>query len=113
MDKVSDETINKTYTEYKQRELNENGEKPGKAFGKNINLYFIVISWVVKIRDANKLQQDTENDRIITDQMASLGCFLVCIFGNCLAPVLSVTHTVNNSESGDKQGFENEGNECA
>ena len=102
-DKVSDKTINKTYTEYKQRELNENGEKPGKALGKHIiNLYFIGISWVDKIRDANKLQQDTENDPIIMDQMASLGCFLVCIFGNCLAPVLSVAHTVNNSESGDK-----------
>ena len=31
MGTASDETINKTYTEYKQRELNEKGEKTGKA----------------------------------------------------------------------------------
>ena len=29
--KASDETINKTYAEYKQRELNEKDEKTGKA----------------------------------------------------------------------------------
>ena len=40
VDKVSDETINKTYAAYKQRELNEKGEKTGKALGKHaINLY--------------------------------------------------------------------------
>ena len=50
--KVRDETINKTYTEYKQRELSEKGEKTGKAFGKHvINLYSTGISGVVKIRD--------------------------------------------------------------
>ena len=32
-DKASDETVNKTYAEYKQRELNEKGEKTGKAWG--------------------------------------------------------------------------------
>ena len=31
---------------------------------------------VVKIRDMKKLQQDIENDPIIKDQMANLGCFL-------------------------------------
>ena len=31
IDNASNETINKTYTEYKQRELNEKGEKTGKA----------------------------------------------------------------------------------
>ena len=44
-DKASDETINKTYAEYKQRELNEKGEKTGKALGKHvINLYSTGIS---------------------------------------------------------------------
>ena len=31
VDKASDEIINKTYAEYKQRKLNEKGEKNGKA----------------------------------------------------------------------------------
>ena len=40
MEKTSDDTINKTYIEYRQRELNEKGEKTGKALGKHvINLY--------------------------------------------------------------------------
>ena len=33
VDKASDKSINKTYTEYKQRELNEKGEKTGKVLG--------------------------------------------------------------------------------
>ena len=50
VDKASDETINKTYAEYKQRELNEKGEKTGKVLGKHvINLYSTGSSWVVKI----------------------------------------------------------------
>ena len=45
VDKVSDEIINKTYAEYQQRELNEKGEKNGKALGKHvINLYSTGIS---------------------------------------------------------------------
>ena len=52
VDKASDEIINKTYAEYKQRELNEKGEKTGKALGKHvISLYSTGISWMVKIRD--------------------------------------------------------------
>ena len=52
MDKASDETINKTHDEYKQRELNKKGGKTGKALGKHfINLYSTGISRVVKIRD--------------------------------------------------------------
>ena len=40
VDKASNETINKTYAEYKQRELNEKYEKTEKALGKHvINLY--------------------------------------------------------------------------
>ena len=45
VDKASDETINKTYAEYRQRELNEKYEKTGKALGKHvINLYSTDIS---------------------------------------------------------------------
>ena len=45
-----------------------------------------------------KLQQDNENDLIIKDHMANLGCLLVCAFGKFLAPVLVAAHTVNNLE---------------
>ena len=61
---------------------------------------------MVKIRDVHKLQQDIENDPIIKDQMASLGCLLVCMFGNLLAPVIVAAHTVNYLNLGDK--LENE-----
>ena len=104
--------MNKAYAEYKQREINEKGEKIGKALGKHvINLYSTSISWMVKIRDVHRLQQDIENDPIIKDQMASLGCLLVCIFGSLLAPVLVLAHTINNLDLGDEQGHENEGYE--
>ena len=63
---------------------------------------------MVKIRDVHKLQQDIANDPIFKDQMASLGCLLVCTFGNFLAPVLVAEHTVNNLDLGDEQGHENE-----
>ena len=43
---------------------------------------------MIKIRDVHKLRQDIENDPIIKDQMAGLGCLLVCTFGNFLAPAL-------------------------
>ena len=79
VDKANDGTINKTYAEYKQRELNEKGEKTGKALGKHaINLYSTRIFRVVKIRDVKKLQQDIESDPIIKDQMTNLGC-LLCV----------------------------------
>ena len=112
VDKASHETTNKTYAEYKQCELNEKGEKTGKAFGKHvINLYSTGISRVVKVRDAKNLWQDIENDPIIKDQMAKLGCLLVCTSGNLLLPVLVAAHAVNNLDIGDEQGFENEGYE--
>ena len=77
VDKASDETINKTYAEYKQRELNEKGDKTGKALGKRvINLYSTGNSRVVKFNDAKKLRQDIDSDPIIEDQMANLGCLL-------------------------------------
>ena len=64
---------------------------------------------MVKIRDVKKLRQDIENDPIIKNQMANLGCILYCMFGDFLAPVLVAAHTVNNLELGDRQGSENEG----
>ena len=112
VDKASDETINKTYVEYKQRELNEKGEKTGKAPSKHvINLYSTGISWWLKIKDAKKLRQDIENDPIIKDQMAGLGCLFVCPFGNYLAPVLIAEHAANNLHFGDEQDHEDEGHE--
>ena len=112
VDKTSDETINKTHAEYKLHELNEKGEKTGKALGKQvINLYSTRISRVVKIRDIKKLQRDIEHDLIIKDQMANLDCLLVCIFGNFLVAVLVAAHTVHNLDLEDKQGYENEGYE--
>ena len=111
VDKSSDETINKTYAEeYKQCELNEKGGKTRKALGKHvINLYPTGISRAVKFRDVKKLQQDIENDPIIKDQMANLGCLLVCTFGSFLAPVSVAAHTVNNLDLGHE--LENEGYE--
>ena len=116
VDKANDEIINRTYAEYKQRELNEKSEKTGKALGKHvINLYSTGISWMgcwkIKFRDVKKLQQDIENDPIIKDQMASSDCLLVWRFGNFLGPVLVAAHMVNNLDLGDEQGHENEGYE--
>ena len=101
VDKSSDEIINKTYTEYKQHEVNEKGEKTRKVLGKHvISLYSTGISRMVKIKDVKKLRQDIENDPIIKDQMNSLGCLLVCTLGNFLPPVLVTTHTVNKLDLG-------------
>ena len=47
-------------------------------------------------KDVKKLRQDIENDPIIKDQMANLGCLFVCTFGDYLAPVLIAAHTANN-----------------
>ena len=71
-----------------------------------INLYSTGISPWVKIKDVHKLRQDIENDLIIKDQMAGLGCLLVCTFGNFLAHVLVAAHTVNNLDLGNE--LENE-----
>ena len=113
IDKTSDEFINKTYAEYKQRELNEKSEKNGKALSKHVtNLYSTGISQWLKIKDVHKLCQDIENDPIIKDQMAGLGCLLVCTFGNFLAPVLVAAYTVNNLDLGGEpeiEGYESEG----
>ena len=107
VDKASDEIITKTYAEYKQRKLNEKGEKTGKALGKHvINLHSTGISRRLEIKDVKKLRQGTENDPIIKDQMANLGCLFVCTFGDYLPPVLIAAHTANNVDFGNEPGNE-------
>ena len=110
VDHASDETMNEMFTAYRRCELNEIGEKTGKAVGKHvINLYSTGISQMVKIRDVYKLRQDNENNPIIKDQMASLDCLLVCTFGIFLAPILVAVHTVSNLDLVNE--LENEGYE--
>ena len=58
---------------------------------------------MLKTRDIKKLQQDFENDLIIKDQMANLGCILNRMFGNLLESVLVLVHTVNNLDLDDEQ----------
>ena len=56
VDKTSDEIINKTYPEHKQRERNKKSEKTAKALDKHvIKVYSNGISRFVKIRDVKKL----------------------------------------------------------
>ena len=87
--------------------------KTGKAWDKHvINLYPTDISPWLKIKDIKKLRQDMENDPIIKDLMANLGCLFVCTFGNYLAPVLIAAYTANNLDFGDEpenEGYESEG----
>ena len=41
--------------------------------------------------------------------MVSLGCLLVCTYGNLLVPVLVAAHTVNNLDLGNEnEGYESE-----
>ena len=113
VDKASDETINKKYAEYRQGVLSEKGEKTGKVLGKHvINLYSVSISQWFGIRDVTKLQEDIDNDSIIKDQMANIGCLFVCTFGNFLPPIHIAAHTTNNVDFGDEpenEGYEGEG----
>ena len=112
LDKESVETINEKYVEYKQRELNEKGEKTGKALDKHvINLYSTGISRWLKIKGVKKLRQDIEDDPIIKDQMAGLGRLLMCTFGDYLAPVLIAAHTYSNLDFADESENKNEGYE--
>ena len=74
-----------------------------------INLYSTDISQIFKIRVLKKLQQDIENDPIIKDHMANLGCLLACTFCNFLASILVAAHKMNNLDIGNEQGLENEG----
>ena len=63
---------------------------------------------MLKIKDVKKSRQDIEDDPIIKDQMAGLGCLFVCTFGNFLARVLIAVHTANNLDLGDEQGYESD-----
>ena len=74
-----------------------------------IKLYSTGSSQWGKVKDVKKLRQDIENDPIIKDQMAALGCLFVCMFGNYLAPFLIAAHTSNNVDFGGEP--EDEGNE--
>ena len=69
-------------------------------------MYSTGISRLLKIRDVKKLRQDIEDDPIIKDQMAGLGCLFVCTFDNFLVPVLIASHTANNLDLGDGLGDE-------
>ena len=61
------------------------GYKTGKALGKHaINLYSTGISRWLKVKDVKKILQDIENDPIIKDQIANLGCPFVCMLGDYL-----------------------------
>ena len=87
-------------------------KKTGKALGKHvINLYSTGISRWLKMKDVKKLRQEIEDDPIIKDQMAGLGCLFVCAFGNYLASVFIAAHTANNLNFGNEQGHESDGHE--
>ena len=64
---------------------------------------------MAKIRNVKKLKLDNENDLIVRDQMADLGCLLVCTFGLLVCTfvllVLVSVDTVNNLDLGYKQNF--------
>ena len=51
-----------------------------------------------RISDVQKLQQDIENDPIITDQITNLGCLFCVLF---FVSVLVAAHTVNNLDLGN------------
>ena len=74
-------------------------------------MYSTGISRWLKIKDVKKLWQDIENDPIIKDKMAGLGCLFMCTFGNYLTPILVAAHTTNNVDFGNEQDHENEGYE--
>ena len=61
----------------------------------------------LKIKDVKKLRQDIENDPIIKDQLAGLGCLFVCTFGNFLTSVL-ITKKVDFSDEPEDEGHESE-----
>ena len=69
----------------------------------SLSKHVISLYWVVQIRDVKKLQQFIENDSIIKDQMAHVGCLLVHTFGNFLAPILIAVHKVNNVDLSHEQ----------
>ena len=59
-------------------------------------MYLTGVSQVVQMRDVHKLQQDIDNDPIITNQMDNLGCLLARTFVNFPAFVLVAVHTITS-----------------
>ena len=77
-----------------------------------INLYSTGISRWLKTKDVKKLRQDIENDPIIKDQMANLGCLFGYKFGDYPMPVLIAAHTAENQDLGgepEDDVYESEG----
>ena len=113
VDKASVEIVNKTYAEYKQRELIKKGEKTATVLGKHaIKLYSNGTSRWLKIKDVKKLRKDIEDDLLIKDWMVDLGCFLVHTLGDYLAPVLIAAHTLKNLDrraEPENMDYESEG----
>ena len=75
-------------------------------------MYSRGISRFVKIRDVKKLREDIEDDPVIKDQMASLGCLLVYTFGDYLVDILVAVPKVENIDRGDEpedEDYESEG----
>ena len=76
-----------------------------------INLYSTGISRWLKIKDVKKLQPEIENNPIINNQMANLGCLFLCTFCDYLEPVLTAAHTAYNEDFGgepEDEGYESE-----
>lgn len=69
VDEASDKTIDKAFVEHKHREPNKKGVKTIKLLNKHVN----ILSY-------SKGTSQVVNDPIIIDQMANLGCLLVCNF---------------------------------
>ena len=75
-------------------------------------MYSRGISQFVKIRDVKKLREDIEDDLVIKDQMAYLGCVLVYNFGDYLVPILVIVPKVEKIDRGDEpedEDYESEG----
>lgn len=99
LDKASPETVDKLYTEFVQRELQEKGEKTAKALSSQaISMYSKVVGRVVQLDSAESLCKDIEEDPIIKDSMADLGLLVYSAFGNFLTPLLVAAHTVNHCQ---------------
>ena len=95
LNKASDSTIDKLYSEFNANEVQHKAENTGKAVSKHIvNLYSTSISRVLKIDDIDQLQRDIDNDPIIKD----IGFLLVGTFGRFLAPLLVAAHTANHAK---------------
>ena len=97
LDKASDGVIEKLFNENKQKELQEKGEKTGKAIGKQvIKLYSNGIEKFINIDSQDNLQKDVEEDIVIKDSLADIGELMVSTFGKFLSPLLLLCHTANH-----------------